>query len=138
MLFASTAVAVGGLQLLSHLGSTKYLWGNAKAFGIAIEGYTFFTTLLTAGTVSGLIINTMAGLIAWGFLELGSAIYGGTKVIWKYTDMDLMKFKFGFSTIEIKPTLTAESFAKWMKGMFSSIKSGILNMVSAFKNPEVV
>lgn len=133
MLFGSMALAVGALQVFSHIGGGKILFGNAKVFGIAIEGYTLFTTFMTAGTVSGMLINTLAGLIAWGLLELGAAIFGGTKIIWKYSDVSFANRSFGFSCIEVEPTLTAAIFAKWIKQKLGSFKAVVSEFLSVFK-----
>lgn len=88
---------------------------------------------MTAGTVSGLLINTLAGLIAWGLLELGAAVFGGTRIIWKYSDVSFANRSFGFSFIEVEPTLTAAIFAKWLKRTFSSFKTGVYEFLSGFK-----
>ena len=137
-LFASTAVAIASLQLLSHFGSGKILFGNARLFGIAIEGYTFWTTMLTAGTVSGLLINTLAGLIAWGLLEVGAAMFGGTRVIWSWNDVDLGNWKFGFSTKQIAPTLTLEVFASMIVSTFNTVKTGAMRLFNLVKTDSSV
>lgn len=132
-LFGSMALAVGALQVLSHIGGGKILFGNAKVFGIAIEGYTVWTTFMAAGTVSGLLMNTLAGLVAWGLLELGAAMFGGTRIIWNWKNVSFANRSFGFSTREVLPTLNTILFAKWVKRTFSSISSSISEFLSVFR-----
>lgn len=105
----SVATAAAAIQAFSHFGGSKFIFGNSKAIGVAIEFYFIATTLLTAGTVQGFVINLFGGLIAAGLLELGAFLFGGTKIIWSYSNV--RNGRFGFSTKEVSGFLTGLDFA---------------------------
>jgi hypothetical protein len=130
------ALAVGALQVLSHIGGGKVLFGNAKIFGIAIEGYTVWTTFMTAGTVSGLLINTLAGLMAWGLLELGASIYGGKGLRWSWSEKG--NGRLGFYTVEVLPTLTMETFGNKITSTIKGLKDFVVNLYHSVFSKEIV
>jgi hypothetical protein len=127
IVLAGAAVAAGLIQTISHLspGGAKYLWGNHKAFGIGLELMVLWTTIISAGTVSALLVNTLAGLFAWGLLALGAVIFGGTKICWSWDKVNLKQMELGFYTVDIIPTLTLSAFADLLVNGIKSFFSGM-------------
>lgn len=139
LLFAAVAVAAGLIQTLSHIGGSKYVFGNSHFFGIVLELMVLFTTLLTGGTVSGFLINTLAGLLVYAILELGASWKGGTKI--HFSLKDIKNGSFGFSTSKVEPTMSSEKlgsmavdaaikFVKGVSAFFVSVVDTIARKVN--------
>ena len=118
IIFGAAAVAVGSVQTISHLagGKATYLFGNAHFFGVLLEGVVLWTTIMSAGTISGLLINTLAGLMIYGILELGAKIKGGKRICWKWELRS--NGRLGFYTVDIKPTMNLKTFISGVKSFF--------------------
>lgn len=112
VLFGGMAVSLGLIQTLYHIGGGKsgYVFGNAKIFGVILEALVLWNTIMFAGTVTSLLINTVSGLFVYGILELGASIYGGKGIRWSWAQKG--NGRLGFYTVEIAPTLTIEVFGQ--------------------------
>jgi hypothetical protein len=133
VLFGGLAVSLGLVQTIYHIGGGKsgYVFGNAAIFGIVLEALVLWNTVMFAGTVTSLLINTISGLMVYGILELGASIYGGKGLRWSWSEKG--NGRLGFYTVEVLPTLTMALFAKWIKQKLGSFKYGIYALVSAFR-----
>jgi uncharacterized membrane protein len=130
MVLAATAMAAGFIASLAHLTPSNgaYVFGNAKITGVVLEVIILLNTLLFAGTVSSMLINSFAGLIVYSMLELGLAIKGGKKLRW-----DKSKWKtrtLGFYTEDIAPSLTSETLAEIVFGSLVKLKNGVIKFGS--------
>lgn len=130
MVLAATAMAAGFIASLAHLTPSNgaYVFGNAKITGVALEVIILLNTLLFAGTVSSMLINSFAGLMVYSMLELGLAIKGGKKLRWDSSKWRTKRL--GFYTEEIAPTLTSETLAEVVFGGLVSFKNGAIKFGS--------
>ena len=110
ILIGGAFVAAGLIQTIVHLGGKNYVFGNAKIFGVILEALVLWNTIMFAGTVTSLLINTASGLFVYGILELGASIYGGKGIRWSWAQKG--NGRLGFYTVEIAPTLTIEVFGQ--------------------------
>lgn len=130
ILFGAMALAVSSIQTIAHLAGSNadYVFGNAHFFGILLEGMVLWTTIMSSGTISGLLINSVAGLMIYAILEFGKKWKGGKQVHWRWSL--IRNGNYGFYTTDIAPTITLASF---VKSIVNSIKNSIGTIISSIK-----
>lgn len=128
VIFGGCAVALGLVQTIYHIGGGKsgYVFGNAAIFGIVLEALVLWNTIMFAGTVTSLLINTVSGLMVYGILELGASIYGGKGLRWSWSEKG--NGRLGFYTVDILPTLTMEVFGNKVASAIGGLKDFIVSM----------
>lgn len=136
VLFGGAAVAAGLVQTIAHLGGKNYVFGNAKIFGVVLEVLVFWNTIMFAGTVTSLLINTISGLMVYGILELGAAIYGGRGLRWSWSEKG--NGRLGFYTVEVLPTLTMEVFGNKITSTIKGLKNFVVNLYHSVFSKEIV
>lgn len=131
VIFGGCAVALGLVQTIYHLGGGKsgYVFGNAAIFGIVLEALVLWNTIMFAGTVTSLLINTVSGLMVYGILELGASIYGGKALRWSWSEKG--NGRLGFYTVEVLPTLTMEVFVNKVSSAISGLKDFVVRMYNS-------
>ena len=126
VIFGGAACAAGLVQTLAHLGGKNYIFGNAKVFGVVLEALVLWNTIMFAGTVTSLLINTISGLMVYGILELGASIYGGKGLRWSWSEKG--NGRLGFYTVEVLPTLTMEAFGNKITSTIKGLKNFVVNL----------
>lgn len=128
ILFGGMAVSLGLIQTVYHIGGGKsgYVFGNAKIFGIVLEALVLWNTIMFAGTVTSLLINTVSGLFVYGILELGASIYGGKGLRWSWAEKG--NGRLGFYTVEVLPTLTMEVFGNKIISAVKGLKDFVTSL----------
>ena len=124
------------MQTIAHLGGKNYVFGNAKVFGVILEGLVLWNTIMFAGTVTSLLINTISGLMVYGILELGASIYGGKGLRWSWSEKG--NGRLGFYTVEVLPTLTMESFVNKVASTIKGLKNFVVNLYHSVFSKEIV
>ena len=136
VLFGGMTVSLGLVQTIAHLGGKNYVFGNAKVFGVILEGLVLWNTIMFAGTVTSLLINTISGLMVYGILELGASIYGGKGLRWSWSEKG--NGRLGFYTVEVLPTLTMESFVNKVASTIKGLKNFVVNLYHSVFSKEIV
>ena len=136
VLFGGMTVSLGLVQTIAHLGGKNYVFGNAKVFGVILEGLVLWNTIMFAGTVTSLLVNTISGLMVYGILELGASIYGGKGLRWSWSEKG--NGRLGFYTVEVLPTLTMESFVNKVASTIKGLKNFVVNLYHSVFSKEIV
>ena len=138
VLFGGIAVAAGLVQSVYHIlgGKSGYVFGNAMIFGIILEALVLWNTIMFAGTVTSLLINTISGLMVYGILELGASIYGGKGLRWSWSEKG--NGRLGFHTVEVLPTLTMEAFGNKITSTIKGLKDFVVNLYHSVFSKEIV
>ena len=136
VLFGGMTVSLGLVQTIAHLGGKNYVFGNAKVFGVILEGLVLWNTIMFAGTATSLLINTISGLMVYGILELGASIYGGKGLRWSWSEKG--NGRLGFYTVEVLPTLTMESFVNKITSTIKGLKNFVVNLYHSVFSKEIV
>ena len=138
VIFGGMAVALGLVQTIYHIGGGKsgYVFGNAKVFGVVLEALVLWNTIMFAGTVTSLLINTISGLMVYGILELGASIYGGKGLRWSWAEKG--NGRLGFYTVEVLPTLTVETFGNKIASTIKGLKNFVVNLYHSVFSKEIV
>ena len=136
VLFGGMTVSLGLVQTIAHLGGKNYVFGNAKVFGVILEGLVLWNTIMFAGTATSLLINTISGLMVYGILELGASIYGGKGLRWSWSEKG--NGRLGFYTVEVLPTLTMESFVNKVASTIKGLKNFVVNLYHSVFSKEIV
>lgn len=136
VIFGGVAVALGLVQTIAHLGGKDYVFGNAKIFGVILEGLVLWNTIMFAGTATSLLINTVSGLMVYGILELGASIYGGKGLRWSWSEKG--NGRLGFYTVEVLPTLTMEVFGDKVISAVKGLKDFVVNLYHSVFSKETV
>lgn len=138
VLFGGLAVSLGLVQTIYHIGGGKsgYVFGNAAIFGIVLEALVLWNTVMFAGTVTSLLINTISGLMVYGILELGASIYGGKGLRWSWTEKG--NGRLGFYTVEVLPTLTMEVFTDKVISVATGVKDFVVNLYHSLFSKKVI
>lgn len=132
IVFSAVAVSASLILTMKHLLPSGWVFGNAEAFTAVAEVIIIGQVLLFSGTISSLLINSLAGLFIGSLLLLGRFFYGGKKISWSWTNRK--NGKFGFSVTHIPPSITSETFPEFIANTIKSIATTVWNMTLGIFN----
>ena len=133
IVFSAVAVSASLILTINHLiPGNGYVFGNAEFFTAIAEVGIIVQVFLFSGTISSLLINSIAGLFIGTMLMAGRFFYGGKKVGWSWANRK--NGKFGFSVTEIPPAITSETLPEFIANTFKSTAIVVWNMTLGIFN----
>ena len=129
ILLGGAFLAASLVLTINHLIPFKgYVFGNAEVFTGVAEVLIIWQTIISAGSITALMMNSAAGLFIGIMLAFGRYLYGGKKLSWNWKDRS--NGKAGFSTEIIDAKANLETLPEIIVSSFSFVFGGVITVLS--------